>query len=260
MLGSLFVKAIGPVLGKPSAVVLWITVIIMVIAAIVFAAITVTKLPQQTRHFGYASTFIVFWAATLYFLLASGYGYIVQPGGHVFFYGRYIDWLVTTPLLLLDLALLALPRGFPGRSAVIATLLGADIYMILTGFAASFIRTNYRWAFFAMSCIGFLVVLYTIVMKLTPQAARRGEEARGLYSKLAPMLMGLWICYPIVWALSATGWGVFSLFVTTLLFTILDVAAKVGYGSVLLSRPEALEQAETETVAATGTSRAATQY
>ena len=77
---------------------------------------------------------------------------------------------------------------------------------------------------------------------------------------IALLSFAMWICYPIVWALSATGWGVFSLFVTTLLFTILDVAAKVGYGSVLLSKPEALEQADAETVATTGTSRTATQY
>jgi bacteriorhodopsin len=30
--------------------------------------------------------------------------------GRIFYWGRYIDWVIATPLLLLDLALLALPN------------------------------------------------------------------------------------------------------------------------------------------------------
>jgi bacteriorhodopsin len=30
--------------------------------------------------------------------------------GRIFYWGRYIDWVSATPLLLLDLALLALPN------------------------------------------------------------------------------------------------------------------------------------------------------
>ncbi len=251
--------AIGPGLGAPSSIVLWITCAVMIAAAIIFSIMTRSASPES-RHFYYASAFIVLWAATLYFVLASGYGYVTQPGGHVFLFGRYIDWVVTTPLLLLDMAFVALPKGFPGRNALIATLLGADVYMILTGFAAAFIRTGFRWAFFGMSCAGFLVILYIIVTKLTPEAARRSPDVKKLYTQISPLLMGLWICYPIIWVLSPSGWGVFNAFVATLLFAVLDVLAKVGYGFVLLKQPATLNQAETQTVEATGASRVATQY
>jgi len=49
------------------------------------------------------------------------------------YYARYIDWLLTTPLLLLDLSLLS---GLNGAS--IFTVLVADIVMILGGLFSSF--------------------------------------------------------------------------------------------------------------------------
>ncbi len=51
------------------------------------------------------------------------------------FFARYIDWSVTTPLLLLDLALLA---GLNGANIIVAIV--ADIIMILTGMFAAFGR------------------------------------------------------------------------------------------------------------------------
>lgn len=258
MSSAFLVIALGPGLGVPSSIVLWITTAIMIAAAIIIAVMTRTVNPR-IRHYYYVSAFIVLWAATLYFLLGSGYGYVTQPGGHVFLFARYIDWVVTTPLLLLDLALVALPRGHTGRGSLIAVLLGADVYMILTGFAAAFIRSGFRWAFFGMSCAGFLVVLYIIVFKLTPEASRRSPDVKNLYAKLAPTLSILWICYPIIWVLSRTGWGVFPEFVSVLLFAILDIAAKVGYSFILVSQPQALTQAEQQTVETTGESRAALQ-
>jgi bacteriorhodopsin len=44
------------------------------------------------------------------------------------FYARYIDWAFTTPLLLLDLTLVA---GLPAGEIAIAII--ADIIMIVTG-------------------------------------------------------------------------------------------------------------------------------
>ena len=49
------------------------------------------------------------------------------------YWARYVDWSLTTPLLLLDLALLA---GLSGGHILIAIF--ADLVMILTGLFAAF--------------------------------------------------------------------------------------------------------------------------
>lgn len=67
------------------------------------------------------------------------------------YWARYVDWSVTTPLLLLDLALLA---GLSGGHIFIAVV--ADIIMILTGLFAAFGSedTPQKWGWYAIACIG----------------------------------------------------------------------------------------------------------
>jgi bacteriorhodopsin len=48
------------------------------------------------------------------------------------YWARYADWLFTTPLLLLDLALLA-----DVDRPTIGALVGVDVLMIVTGFAGA---------------------------------------------------------------------------------------------------------------------------
>lgn len=76
---------------------------------------------------------VVLVLATLsYFSLATGQGVLTLPDGRVFPFARYLDWCVTTPLLLLGLAMTALD-GAHRRAGLVASLLGADVLMIVTG-------------------------------------------------------------------------------------------------------------------------------
>ena len=54
-----------------------------------------------------------------------------------FFFARYIDWIVTTPLLLLDLFLLA---GLSSNE--INTLIAYDVMMIVTGLMGALTTTS----------------------------------------------------------------------------------------------------------------------
>jgi bacteriorhodopsin len=60
-----------------------------------------------------------------YLAMATGASSTILDDGREFYYPRYIDWLITTPLLLLDLALLALAN--PGHNVgLITDLIGID--------------------------------------------------------------------------------------------------------------------------------------
>ncbi len=222
--------------------VLWIVSAIMIIAALAFTFMQ-RNASTESKHFYYASSFIALTAATLYFAMASGSGEIIQPGGHVFLFGRYIDWAITTPLLLLDLALVGLPR-YPGRSALIIWLMGSDVYMIATGFVAASLRSEYRWAWFGISSVAFFVILYIIVGQIGPIARRRDPVVSRQFRTMSISLLVLWFCYPIVWALGPEGFGLLSTFVSVLLYGILDVLAKVGYGFNLLRNQSTLDRIE----------------
>ena len=51
----------------------------------------------------FINTFICAVATFSYFAMLSGQGWTAIAGCRQFFYVRYLDWLVTTPLLILDL-------------------------------------------------------------------------------------------------------------------------------------------------------------
>ncbi len=222
--------------------VLYIVAAIMIISALAFTFMQ-GRANEESKHFFYASSFITLTAATAYFAMATGAGQITQPGGHEFFFARYVDWAITTPLLLLDLAFVGLPR-FPGRSALITWLLGADIYMIVTGLIAASIRSDYRWAWFGISSVAFLVILYIILGKINPVARQRDPVVAQHFRTLSISLLVLWFCYPIVWMFAPEGFGLISTFVATLLYGILDVLAKVVYGFILLRNQSVLDRIE----------------
>ena len=117
-------------------------------------------------------------------MMATGAGAMTIEGGRLFYYFRYIDWAITTPLLLLDLALLALVD--PRRNAgFIAGLIGLDVFMILTGFLAS--------------TAAMIALLYLIVTRHFAEAAGQPEAVNLIFRTLAYLTVVLWALYPIVW-------------------------------------------------------------
>jgi hypothetical protein len=95
-----------------------------------------------------------------------------QPGlSRQIFWARYVDWFFTTPLLLLDLVLLADVSKFTTGSIVVT-----DALMILVGlFGAVEARSN-KWGWFAFGCIFMLYVFYELAWNVRRSAYARGRE------------------------------------------------------------------------------------
>lgn len=168
-------------------------------------------------------------AMTLYLLMALGHGSVVLPSGRVFLYARYIDWVITTPLLLLSLITGALKGHTRKRGALIAGLIVSDVYMIVTGLVAGWTDDpTLKWWFYALSCLSF-VAIYALLwgpFKVLSQTSPDGA----LYRKKAAALSLIWFAYPIVFLIGQEGFRILSPVVDAALFTILDVTAKVAYG------------------------------
>jgi len=146
------------------------------------------------------------------------------------YYARYADWLFTTPLLLLDLALLA-----KVDRVTIGTLIGVDALMIVTGLVGALSQTMLaRYSWWLVSTIAFIFVLYYLLTSLRSAAAQRSEEVQSTFTSLTVLTAVLWTAYPILWIIGTEGAGVVGLGVETLGFMVLDVLAKVGFGFVLL--------------------------
>jgi len=146
------------------------------------------------------------------------------------YWARYADWLFTTPLLLLDIGLLA---GASERD--IGALVGLDAFMIVTGLAATLMSAGIaRYTFWTISTIAMLLLLYFLFAVFTEAASDLDPDSRSTFNALRNLILVAWTLYPIVWLLGTEGAGVVNLYVETLLFMILDVTAKVGFGIILL--------------------------
>jgi bacteriorhodopsin len=199
-----------------------------------------TQSPEGGRYFYWITAAITGVAFVSYLAMATGAGSTILDDGREFYYFRYIDWLITTPLLLLDLALLALAR--PGRNTgLIAGIIGLDILMILTGLVAgsstsAFVTT----VFFIISTAALVGVLYLVYTRLFVAARTQSPNVARIFNTLALLTIVLWSLYPVVFLLGTEGFRALPQGGEIFLFLILDLLAKVGFGFLLLSNRQAI--------------------
>lgn len=144
------------------------------------------------------------------------------------FYVRYIDWFLTTPLLLMDLLLTcALP--WP----TIFYVIFMNWIMIVTGLVAALVQTRYKWGFYTFGCAAFFVVVYTIVFEGRAYARSLGVDVNRVYTICGVWTIGLWFLYPIAFGLSEGG-NVISSDSEAVFYGVLDVLAKPVFSFLLL--------------------------
>ena len=168
-------------------------------------------------------------AMTLYLLMALGHGSVTLPSGRVFYFARYIDWTITTPLLLLSLVSGAVKGHKHKRGALIAGLVLSDVYMIATGLVAGWTDDpTLKWWFYVLSCLSFLAI-YALLFGPFRELSLTSPDG-ALYRKKAFVLAAVWFAYPIVFLVGQEGLRLWSPVVDAVLFTCLDLIAKVVYG------------------------------
>lgn len=110
------------------------------------------------------------------------------------YYARYIDWSLTTPLLLLDLCLLA---GLSGGHTIMAIV--ADIIMILTGLFAAYgsETTPQKWGWYAIACIAYLVVIWHLALHGRGTAMAKGGNVAKFFGAIGGFTLIIWTVYPM---------------------------------------------------------------
>lgn len=215
---------------------LWFTWGGMTLATVLFLYWAANGRGQNLHHY-VTSAVITLWAAMMYIVMATGGGAAIvrEPDAfRLFYYARYIDWTITTPLLLLGLAWVAL--GSIGRNPqVVLGLVVADVAMILTGAVAGATGGSFKWFWYVISCIFFLGVLVLIWGPLRSAAQSGVSPEAGLFFPLAIMLTVLWIAYPVVFVIGTEGIGAISSSFEVFLYAVLDISAKIGFGIIILS-------------------------
>lgn len=204
----------------------WLYVASMAGGALYFVSLSAK--PRGVPQYEYlVAIFIPVWSGLAYMAMALNQGKI-GVAEQITHYARYIDWVVTTPLILLALAWTAM-QFIPKDKVLIASLIGTDIIMILSGLIADLSVGWVRYLWYGIGVVAFLIIIRIIWQPLRAKTRRQPPELSNLYNKLAIYLTVLWICYPTVWILGPSGIGLFNQTIDTLLFCVLPFFSKVGF-------------------------------
>jgi len=208
--------------NAPGIVFLWVAFGFMVVSAAAFFISVIRARTEKIRKFSATSVIICAVAATAYMCMAFQQGFVRKENGRQFYYARYIDWAITTPLLLYELSNLA-----GAGSTLTALVIILDLIMVLTGlFGGLSVRRGPTWVWFGMGCLAFLPIFYLIVVHFRKYL---NEHTKRAYTIQSLGLTILWVIYPICWGLTDGGY-IISVDYEHLWFAILDVLSKCVYG------------------------------
>lgn len=158
---------------------------------------------------------------------------------------RYVDWLLTVPLLLIELILvMKLSRQDTISKSV--RWGGAAALMILLGYPGEVAEASGpRMIFWALSMIPFLYIVYQLVVGLKASVAHQPENVKKLISSAAYLVVISWAFYPIVYLLPLMGiTGGSAIVAIETGYTIADITAKAVFGLFIFAI--ALRKSEAE--------------
>jgi bacteriorhodopsin len=149
---------------------------------------------------------------------------------------RYVDWILTVPLLLVEvIAVLALAKE--ASRSLIKRLVVASAAMIILGYPGEISADNgTKMLYFVLSMIPFLYILYVLFVELSKSLDRQPDGVAKTVSNLRLLLIGTWLVYPIsylipVFITSPSASEAASLFTYRQVgYTVADVLAKCVFG------------------------------
>lgn len=189
--------------------------------------------PEHRNHY-LALVGVTGVAAVAYALMAFDIG-TVSASGRIVSITRYADWLITTPLILLFLAML----GETGRGSLLR-LVVADIALLVLGGSAVVLSGPIRWAAFAAGVAFFGVLVYELYGRIPRLATFSNERARTLFITLRNLTVALWALYPVVWLLAPSGIGLLTRDVAMLVVAYLDLISKAAFVALAVDGMDAL--------------------
>ncbi|MEA9985037.1 MULTISPECIES: bacteriorhodopsin-like [Subtercola] len=223
----------------------------LVIASMLFTALfLLVSLPRVLPRYRQAITvaivvcgiatyhyFRIFNSFTSAFVTPSvgGTGDYSQATGAGFNEGyRYVDWLLTVPLLLVELiAVLALARKV--QRHLLVRLVPAAALMIALGYPGEISGDNgLRGLFGLLSTIPFAYILFILFTELGKSLEHQPAAVRGTLSRLRFLLLLSWGVYPVAYLLPLLNLSGADAWVAKQVgYSLADILAKAVYALII---------------------------
>lgn len=192
-------------------------------------AITLTGLVTLIAMYHYLRIFVSWEAA-----YAVTNGQIQATGVKFNDAYRYVDWLLTVPLLLVELILvMRLPQA---ETMAKATKLGSlAAIMVILGYPGEISNdSGTRWLWWSLSMVPFLIIVYDLFFGLKASMDAQPKQVRGLVNLARWTTVVSWCFYPIVFTFPMIGLaGGTAQAAVQVGYTISDIVAKAMFGVLI---------------------------
>jgi len=144
---------------------------------------------------------------------------------------RYVDWLLTVPLLLVEL-ILVMKLSAQETTAKSLRLGGLAALMVALGYPGEIAGSlGSRWIFWALAMIPFLIIVSDLFFGLRSSIEKQPTEVRGMVNAARWITVLSWCFYPVVYLFPMIGFtGGGATTAVQVGYTIADVVAKVAFG------------------------------
>lgn len=147
---------------------------------------------------------------------------------------RYVDWLLTVPLLLVELVLVM--RLSQAETVAKGTKLGLlAMLMVALGYPGE-ISTDAgtRWLWWTLAMIPFVIIVWDLFVGLKKSIDSQPPAARGLVSTARWLTVLSWCFYPVVFVFPMIGLtGGAATTAVQVGYTIADIVAKAVFGVLI---------------------------
>ncbi len=150
---------------------------------------------------------------------------------------RYIDWILTVPLMCVEFYLIL--KSFGAKINLLWKMIAYSVWMLVTGYLGEtvFRDSNALWG--AISTIGYAGIFYEVWFGSAKELATNSNNPvlQKAFNTLAWFILVGWAIYPIGYMAIPGGLlsGVLELSAMDIIYNIGDAINKIGFGLVIYS-------------------------
>ncbi len=151
---------------------------------------------------------------------------------------RYIDWILTVPLMCVEFYLIL--KAFGAKIGLLWKMIFYSLWMLVAGFLGEtvFRESSPMWGM--ISTIGYLGILYEVWLGSASKLANNSNDPilQSAFKSLGWFIFAGWAIYPIGYmAIEGSGWlsGVLDVKSLDIIYNIGDAVNKIGFGLVIYS-------------------------
>ncbi len=217
--------------------------LVSMLACTIYTLVSQQRVLAKYRNALVMSSMVTFIAGYHYLRIFDSFKH-ASEGGKVLLDGsqnsfneayRYVDWLLTVPLLLVEVvAVLALAKEV--SRSLITRLVPASAAMIALGYPGEISSDqNTQVMYGVLSTLPFIYILYVLFVELGKSLERQPAGVADTVGRLRLLLIATWGVYPIAYIFNIVGDASSSSFVTVQVgYTVADVLAKCVFGLTIL--------------------------